>query len=140
LLAGSGLLILFSCVNKNEQQAKSIGQEIYFPEMTYNYGEIEEGSDGTCKLEFKNIGNESIVINNVRSSCGCTATSWPKDPIASGVTGEIEVKYNTALKGSFMKTVYVYSTASNSPEKLIVKGKVIPKPKPEQDHTKPEIF
>lgn len=132
--------MLFSCINKDEQQAKSTGQEIYFAEMTYNYGEIEEGSNGIGKIAFKNIGNEAIVINNVRSSCGCTVTSWPKEPIASGVVGAIEVKYNTALKGPFMKTINVYSTASNSPVKLTIKGKVIPRSQPEQDKNKPEMF
>ena len=126
LMTGMALLMLSSCVQKNEKQAKNAGQEIYFSETTFDYGEIEQGSDGIYTISFKNIGKDAIIINNVRSSCGCTVPSWPRQPVEPGGSGEIEVKYNTALTGSFMKSVTVYSTAGNSPVKLTVKGKVIP--------------
>ncbi len=119
-------------MNKTEQQAKESGQEIYFSQTTYDYGEILEGSDGLYTIDFKNIGNEAIVINRVRSSCGCTVPSWPKAPVEPGAKGEIEVKYNTGLTGSFMKSVYVYSSAENSPVKLTVRGKVLPRENPEE--------
>jgi hypothetical protein len=123
-------VLLFSCTQKNsEEKAKSSGQELFFAETTYNFGEMMENGPGTFKIEFKNKGDQPIIINRVRSSCGCTIPSWPKEPVAPEQTGEIEVKYNTALTGSFMKSVYIYSTAENSPVKLMVKGKVIPKDK-----------
>lgn len=122
-------LLFVSCTQKNEEEAKNSGQELFFAESTYNFGEMIEDSPGVFKIEFKNIGDKSIVINRVRSSCGCTIPSWPKEPVEPKKTGEIEVKYNTALKGPFMKSVYIYSTAENSPVKLMVKGKVIPKDK-----------
>jgi len=126
LLVLGAFVLLASCVNKNEKQAKQSGEEIYFEQSSYDYGEIAEDSDGIYKISFKNIGKEAIVINRVRSSCGCTIPSWPKEPIEAGSGGIIEVKYNTALTGSFMKSVYVYSSAKNSPVKLTVRGKVIP--------------
>lgn len=123
-------VLLFSCTQKNsEEKAKSSGQELFFAESTYNFGEMMEDGPGTFKIEFKNTGDQPIVINRVRSSCGCTIPSWPREPVEPKTTGEIEVKYNTALKGPFMKSVYIYSTAENSPVKLMVKGKVIPKDK-----------
>jgi len=67
------------------------------------------------------------VINRVRSTCGCTIPEWPREPIEPGASGKITVKYNTATAGTFLKSVMVYSTASNSPEKLQIKGKVVPK-------------
>lgn len=124
------VITISSCMNKTEQQAKESGQEIYFSQTTYDYGEILEDSDGLYTIDFKNIGNEAIVINRVRSSCGCTVPSWPKAPVEPGAKGEIEVKYNTELTGSFMKSVYVYSSAENSPVKLTVRGKVLPRENP----------
>lgn len=124
------LTILFmagGCNTKTEKQAMTSGQEIFFDKSTYDFGEMEEDSDGLYDIPFKNISDSAILINKVRSSCGCTIPSWPKKPIEPGETGIIKVKYNTALTGSFMKSVYIYSTASNSPVKLTVKGKVIPK-------------
>ncbi|MEX0987808.1 MAG: DUF1573 domain-containing protein [Bacteroidales bacterium] len=129
LLAGFATVLLFSCVNKPEEKSKKEGNEIYFSQTTYDYGEIPEKSDGLYTIEFKNIGEKAVVINRVRTSCGCTVPSWPKDPIEPGGTGKIEVKYNTELVGSFMKSVYVYSSASNSPVKIMIRGKVVPKEK-----------
>ncbi len=123
------LLSISSCVNKTEQQAMESGQDIYFAQSTFDYGEILEGSDGLYTISFKNIGDKAIVINRVRSSCGCTVPSWPKAPLEPGAKGEIEVKYNTGLTGSFMKSVYVYSSAENSPVKLTIRGKVLPREK-----------
>ncbi len=123
------ITLFFSCVQKDKEDIKTSGQELYFAESTYNFGEILEDGPGTFKIEFKNMGDQAIVINRVRSSCGCTIPSWPKEPVEPGATGVIEVKYNTALVGYFLKSVYVYSTAANSPKKLQIKGKVIPKDK-----------
>lgn len=124
-LLGIAIVFLSSCVNKNEHQAEKSGQEIYFSETTHDYEEILVDSEGIYKFVFKNLGAEAIIVNRVRSTCGCTIPSWPREPIEPGKEGEIEVKYNTALTGSFMKSIYVYSSASNSPNKLVIKGKVV---------------
>ncbi len=121
------LILLASCTPKNEKEAISAGQELYFAESTYDFGEMIEDGPGVHMIKFKNVGEDPVVINHVRSSCGCTIPSWPKSPIEPGATGEIEVKYNTALVGPFRKTVYIHSTAVNTPVKIMVKGKVLPK-------------
>ena len=115
------------CTDTPEEKAKEHGQEIWFETYLYDYGQIEEDSDGTWSFAFKNLGKEAIVINRVRSTCGCTIPNWPREPIEPGASGKIRVKYNTARTGTFMKSVVVYSTAANSPVKLQIKGKVIPK-------------
>ncbi len=122
LLLGS----VISCNPTQEDQAARKGKEIWFEETIHNYGEIEEDSDGTWEFTFKNLGEQAIVINRVRSTCGCTIPAWPREPIEPGGSGEITVKYNTAQTGSFVKSVLVYSTAANSPVKLQIKGKVLP--------------
>ncbi len=125
LLLLISVTLLSSCINKSENQARESGQEIYFSETSHNYEDIFIDSDGSYKFVFKNLGEEAIIINKVRSTCGCTVPSWPRKPIEPGNEGEIEVKYNTALAGSFMKSIYVYSSAANSPNKLVLKGKVV---------------
>ncbi len=114
------------CTNTPEEKAKEHGQAIWFEEYMHDYGQIEEDSDGTWSFVFKNLGEEAIVINRVRSTCGCTVPDWPRQPIEPGAAGEITVKYNTATTGTFLKSVVVYSTAANSPVKLQIKGKVVP--------------
>lgn len=115
------------CADTPEEKAKEHGKEIWFEAYLHDYGQIEEDSDGTWSFAFKNLGEEVIVINRVRSTCGCTVPDWPREPIEPGASGEIAVKYNTAQTGTFMKSVIVYSTAANSPVKLQIKGRVVPK-------------
>ena len=120
------LIFMVSCMETNEGKAKESGKEIYFEEELHNYGDIPQKSDGSYKFIFKNISDTPIIINRVRSSCGCTIPEWPREPVEPGDKGEILVKYNTELLGSFQKSIYVYCTAANSPVKLQIKGKVIP--------------
>jgi len=114
------------CDRSPEEKAKETGQEIWFEELMHDYGQIEEDSDGSWSFTFKNLGDKAIVINRVRSTCGCTVPDWPREPVEPGASGEITVKYNTATTGTFLKSVVVYSSAANSPVKLQIKGKVVP--------------
>jgi hypothetical protein len=122
-----GLILVLSCSacsNGSEDQARKKGEEIWFEEHLHDYGDLLQDSDGTWSFSFKNLSGEAIVINRVRSTCGCTVPDWPREPIEPGQSGSITVKYNTALTGTFLKSIYVYSTAANSPVKLQIKGKV----------------
>ena len=119
-------VFLTSCADDPEAQAQKKGQELWFEEYVHDYEQILKGSDGSWTFIFKNVGQESIVINRVRSTCGCTVPAWPREPIEPGTEGKITVKYNTAQTGTFLKSLFVYSTAANSPVKLQIKGKVIP--------------
>lgn len=121
------LLAAAGCKDSTEEQARKKGVEIYFREYVHDYGEIDQDSDGTWTFSFSNIGEKAFVINRVRSTCGCTVPDWPREPVEPGSEGSITVKYNTATPGTFMKSLFVYSSAVNSPVKLQIKGKVIPK-------------
>jgi hypothetical protein len=123
------LLILPNCgKSKKESPKDSNNSKIEFASLTFDFGKIAFGSDGTCVFKFTNTSNEDLIINTVKTSCGCTNPQWPKDPIASGQSGEIKVKYNTEIPGSFHKSITVFSNAANSPVKLMIKGEVQPDP------------
>jgi len=119
-------LLTTACADNPQERAEEQGVEIWFEETLHDYGEIPEDGDGNWTFTFKNLGKSAIVINRVRSTCGCTVPEWPREPLEPGATGVITVKYNTAQTGSFYKSLYVYSTAANSPVKLQIKGKVLP--------------
>jgi len=116
--------VLTGCADNPEERARERGKEIWFEEYLHDYGEIPKDSDGSWSFTFKNLGKSSVIINRVRSTCGCTIPAWPREPIEPGASGEITVKYDTSTTGTFLKSVYVYSSAANSPEKLQIKGKV----------------
>jgi len=98
---------------------------IVFNKIEHDYGTIERGSDGVCTFTFTNKGNRPLVLSNVRASCGCTVPKWPREPIAPGEEGEINIRYNTNITGAFNKTITVNSNAVNSTVRLRVKGQVV---------------
>ncbi len=88
----------------------------------YDFGEATEGDKISYSYKFKNTGKEPLVISHAKGSCGCTVPKWPKDPIAPGETGEIDVVFNTKGKrGNQVKVVTL--TANTSPGKTIIKIK-----------------
>lgn len=124
-------MVLAGCGSKKDKGTESKDQnnsKIEFESTTFDFGKIEYASDGTCRFIFKNVSDEPLIINVVRTSCGCTNPEWPKDPLKPGDQGEIKVTYNTKIPGSFQKNVTVFCNAVNSPVKLLIKGEVQPDP------------
>ena len=115
-------------LNKATAQIET-GAKIEFTKETHDYGTIKYGADGSCTFEFKNTGNEPLIISNAKGSCGCTVPEWPKEPIAPGAKGVIKVKYDTKRPGAINKSVTITSNAINEPTKVIrIKGNVLPAP------------
>jgi len=113
-----------SCSQTPRSANVKSGAVIEFETTEHDYGTIPQGSDGTYEFVFKNTGKEPLVLNNVRSSCGCTVPRWPKEPIKKGDKGAIKVSYNTRITGNFSKTISVYSNSGGVPVVLNIKGKV----------------
>ena len=105
------------------------GAKIEFSKETHDYGNIKYGGEPYCNFEFKNTGDEPLIISNAKGSCGCTVPEWPKEPIAPGAKGVIRVKYDTNRPGPINKNVTITSNALNEPNKVIrIKGEVGPAP------------
>ena len=106
------------------------GAKLELKSDTVDYGTVtKEDDNGLRVFEFKNTGDAPLIIKEVKSTCGCTVPSWPKDPIAPGKSGKIEVKYNMGL-GPIRKTITVQSNASNYPDGVVplkLKGEVVKK-------------
>jgi hypothetical protein len=110
----------------NLQTSSQNGPEITFTETTHDYGTVLLNGDGAFEFEFKNTGNEPLILTQPRSSCGCTVPAWPRKPILPGETDKIKVTYNTSIKGRFQKTVTVTSNANvNKNLVLTIKGEVV---------------
>ena len=117
-------IAIFVFAGVTAAQAQKVAK-MEFKSETIDYGEIKKGSDGVRVFEFKNTGDAPLVIEDVKSSCGCTVPKKPEEPILPGKTGEIEVKYDTKRVGPIRKTVTVYSNAEESVKALKIKGSVI---------------
>ena len=98
--------------------------DIKFAKTVHDYGTMEQHGNGKCEFSFTNEGNEPLILSNVRSSCGCTVPTWPREPILPGQSGVIKVKYDTKRIGVINKSVYVTSNAKVSKVTLKIKGKI----------------
>jgi len=122
------LIVLISIVTFSLSGQNGAKIEFKAPNNTIDYGKVYRGEDnGSRVFEFTNTGNAPLVITDVKSTCGCTVPSKPKEPIMPGKTGEIEVKYNMAL-GPISKSVTVETNAVNYDNGVVIlkiKGEVI---------------
>ncbi|MFK7936957.1 MAG: DUF1573 domain-containing protein [Saprospiraceae bacterium] len=101
--------------------------KIEFVETNYDFGTVEEGEVVKKTFSFTNIGKAPLLISDARSTCGCTVADYPKEPIAPGEAGEIEVNFNTIKKRNRQKKV-VTLTANTYPAetKVALEGFVNP--------------
>ncbi|MBN1925605.1 MAG: DUF1573 domain-containing protein [Prolixibacteraceae bacterium] len=118
------LIVLLSTFQLIQAQPK-----VEFKKTTHDYGSIkEEAGLATTEFEFSNTGDQPLIINNVRASCGCTSPEWTREPVAPGKTGKISVSYNPKNRpGAFTKSVNVYTNSNPSVSVLTIKGKVEPR-------------
>lgn len=98
--------------------------KITFEEETIDYGEIERGADGVRTFTFTNTGDAPLIIEEVKSTCGCTIPKKPKEPIMPGASDVIEVKYDTNRPGPIRKSISVYSNAETPIVTLKIKGTI----------------
>ena len=106
---------------------------ILFNEQRHDFGEVQENLGVvTHNFEFRNTGNEPLVISKVRTSCGCTVPEYSEAPIAPGETGHVKITFNPSGRpGKFSKAINVYT--NTIPERTIlrivgnvVQDKVVP--------------
>ena len=124
------MAFVFSAIaQENASKPKKVKEpEITFESLVHDYGNIQQGDNGTCEFVFKNTGKAELILTNCRSSCGCTVPEWPKDPIAPGKKAAIKVKYNTQRIGAINKSITVESNAVNNRVVLNIKGNVLMRP------------
>ena len=139
LLFVIGLAMLLSCqnergkklppelVNISKSAENPTGKQavISFDKTEYDFGKILQGEVVSYTFHFTNTGNVPLIITNVDKSCGCTASDYPRDPIAPGKGGEIKITYDS--KGHFgfqTKTVTVISNAMPANATLRIKAEV----------------
>jgi len=115
-----GLFAMIFAIGAVAYAQNGKGPQIEFKSETIDYGKVKKSEDNGIRIfEFTNIGDEPLIINDVKSSCGCTVPEKPKEPIMPGKTGEIQVKYNMN-PGMINKAITVESNAENKQDGRII--------------------
>ena len=125
------VILLFCTVNMNLTAQESTSCDLVFDKLVHNFGDFLL-SDGkkSCTFTYTNKGDKPIVIQAIIASCGCTEPKWDKAPLMPGKSGTVTVTYlNDQGPYPFEKTMAVYSTATDQPITLRIKGTVHEKAK-----------
>ncbi|MEO0292916.1 MAG: DUF1573 domain-containing protein [candidate division WOR-3 bacterium] len=103
---------------KNLQATPSIK----FKVTEINFGKMEQRTQKTHIFKFTNEGDDTLIIEKVRSTCGCTGAILSSPKISPGGSGSVEVTFSSnSYIGEVSKGVKVHS---NDPEKPIIELKI----------------
>jgi len=142
LLAGC-LLTISSCRNREEtgdlpadvvsnpntasgKPDKSAIPVISFEKDFHDFGKLRTGEKVTYSFKFKNTGKNLLVISSVTSTCGCTITDFPRQPIKPGESNTIDVSFDSeGRRGLQNKSVTVFSNTQPASSQLRISANVI---------------
>ena len=127
------LIGLFVCASSNLQAQESLQSDtidivqFYFESTEHDFGDVNQGETVEYLFDFKNNGNIPLIIQNVLTTCGCTAPEWPKNPIQAGESGQIKVVFDSSSKiGRQNKVITIRSNASAGDFRLRISAMVLP--------------
>jgi hypothetical protein len=109
----SDVNLIESSSTANNPQGKGKEPIITFERESWDFGDMIEGEVVEHEFSFTNTGGKTLLISDVKASCGCTIPEWPKEPIKSGKGGVIKVRFNSAGKSDKIEkhvTIYANTT------------------------------
>lgn len=125
------LIFVAGCANKpatNHVQQDTIPQRPttmveWETGTTYDFGVYTERVAKDYRFVFRNTGDVPLVIDSVKSMCGCTRATYDKRPVMPGDTGSIHMTYfgNGFSPGYFHQHCWVYANLKE-PVNLELKG------------------
>lgn len=99
---------------------------IKFTSELHDFGIIIQGEKVAHSFKFKNTGESDLLIKDASASCGCTVPSFPREPIAPGEEGEIEVIFDSANRsGRQHKSINVISNTQPNTTRLQIECEII---------------
>lgn len=90
----------------------------------FNFGSFPKKQVRACVFILQNTGTKTVLLENVTTSCNCTAVKYSRQPILPGKTAYLTVYYNGKNydAGHFKKSIDINSTAENSTLRLFISG------------------
>ena len=104
-----------------------------FDHTEYDFGSVNSDTAVTHVYTFRNVSSDTIKINKVGTSWGCTGSLLSSEEIAPGDSGEIKVTFNAKHRqGEQHKRISVYTDDKiQAVYRLILKGEVKKEETPE---------
>lgn len=104
--------------------AVNTDEVLHLKETEFDFGKIPQGKPVTHVFEVVNSGKDSLRIQNIQASCGCTTPEWDRDKVqAPGEQTKITVGYNAASEGAFNKQITITYNGTQT-KQIVIKGEV----------------
>lgn len=118
-------LPLQGCYSQNREEAA--GQAEMNDPYAWDFGRVREGEVVKHIFVLKNESGKTLTINDVNTSCGCTASKVEKKIILPGENTKIEVQFNSkGYSGAVQQYVYAHTDSPDEPiVRFIVKAEVV---------------
>lgn len=100
-------------------------QRIDAPNPVIDCGQVVFRNPVTAEFELRNSGRHDLIIQKVRTDCGCTVAEYPRSAVKAGDEFKVKITFDAKQMGHFNKQVGIYSNANASPTLLTVKGMVV---------------
>lgn len=83
----------------------------------HDFGEVQFGKQARTSFTVRNVGNQALVIDRVRTSCGCTRAELSSKDLPRNESTELTVTFDSSglTAGKKVKTVFLESNDRNSP-------------------------
>ncbi|MEZ4925885.1 MAG: DUF1573 domain-containing protein [Saprospiraceae bacterium] len=92
--------------------------------LEHDFGILRQDHPATYVFSFKNVSGEQLILQTVRTTCGCTAADWTEAPIEPDSTGQISIEYDAYQRGDFSKKIRVFFDKQRKAEILKIYGTV----------------
>jgi len=89
---------------------------------SWDFGKISESKLQTHNFEVKNIGNETLFIKQVFTSCGCTTASISSNKLEPAESASLKVDFDprgARTPGRFKRDIFIESNDPEHPTKII---------------------
>jgi hypothetical protein len=110
-------VVVATAEQPQDKKPEGTTEALAIKEATHDFGKIPQGKPVTTDFDLKNGGKDSLRLENVQASCGCTTPNWKPGPYAPGENFKINVGYNAAAPGAFNKQVTI--TFNGGQQKVI---------------------
>ncbi len=98
-----------------------------FDRLSWDFGEVERGSETVAVFEISNQGQAPLVVENVTASCGCTVAKWSKEPLMPQDTLKLKIYYNSNIVGEIKRSVVVKTNDERRQRTLLtLMGNILP--------------
>jgi hypothetical protein len=99
---------------------------IAFEKDFHDFGKLISGEQVMYSFKFKNTGKSLLIISNVSTSCGCTVSAFPKQPIKPGEGATIDVSFDSKDRhGLQTKTISVFTNTQPPVTTLRIQSSVV---------------